>query len=295
MTIAACYLSSEGVVLGADSTSTMFVGNPGPNPGGSEHHYNYAQKIFEIGENSALGIVMWGLGSLGETSHRTLIARFADELRGAPFPAMTVVADRWNSLFWGVYGNQFGQVIQRTQQLLGQANRSQDEENELGFYLQKLSGGFCLGGYCPSDRQPQAFEITFGPNLTGPDPPQALEVGKAKFWGCPNIINRLVFGVDFSLLGAIEQSGKWSGTSDDLIALVIPHTLAQPFDLPIREAIDWVYTSIYTTSQAMKFSHLAPVCGGPVEIAVVTTDRRFRWVKHKKLEAAIVQGGNVDA
>lgn len=60
VTIAACYLSSEGVVLGADSTSTMFVRGHG-NQVDSEHHYNFAQKIFEFGEDSTAGIVMWGL------------------------------------------------------------------------------------------------------------------------------------------------------------------------------------------------------------------------------------------
>lgn len=80
MTIAACYLSSEGVVLGADSTTTMYVTCPGPNPLQTEHHYNYAQKVFQIGKESTLGITMWGLGNLGETSYRTLIAEFADTL-----------------------------------------------------------------------------------------------------------------------------------------------------------------------------------------------------------------------
>jgi hypothetical protein len=75
---------------------------------------------------------------------------------------------------------------------------------------------------------------------------------------------------------AILQSGKWNGTPNELAAPVMPHCLAQRLDLPIREPIDWVYTSIYTTNQAMKFSHLAPVCGSLVEVAVITTDRAFR-------------------
>src|SRR6266849_2312320 len=77
MTIAACYLSSEGVVFGADSTSTMFVAGPGPAPGGSDHHYNFTQKIFSIGQDSALAVTLWGLGNLGSVSHRTLVALFA--------------------------------------------------------------------------------------------------------------------------------------------------------------------------------------------------------------------------
>ncbi len=48
------------------------------------------------------------------------------------------------------------------------------------------------------------------------------------------------------------------------------------------------------TIKTMKFSHMAPVCGGPVEIAVVTTDRKFRWVRHKKFDAAIGEGGLFD-
>ncbi len=103
MTIAACYLSSEGVVLGADSTSTMFVQGPGPNPSGAHHHYNYAQKIFQIGEQGTLAMTMWGLGSLGETNYRTLIAQFADALAAQPAASMTEIADRWNNSFWAAH------------------------------------------------------------------------------------------------------------------------------------------------------------------------------------------------
>ena len=35
------------------------------------------------------------------------------------------------------------------------------------------------------------------------------------------------------------------------------------------------------------FSRLDPVCGGPIEVAVITTARRFRWVCHKELDAAL--------
>jgi hypothetical protein len=60
MTIAACYLSAEGVVFGADSTTTMFVSGIGPGAPGAEHHYNFAQKVLQIGENSTLAMTMWG-------------------------------------------------------------------------------------------------------------------------------------------------------------------------------------------------------------------------------------------
>jgi hypothetical protein len=77
MTIAACYLSAEGVVFGAASTTTVTVFQPGPTPSGTWHHFNYTQKVFEIGQGSTLGITMWGLGNLAARISRTLIARCA--------------------------------------------------------------------------------------------------------------------------------------------------------------------------------------------------------------------------
>ncbi len=216
MTIAACYLSSEGVVFGADSTTTMFVAGRGPNATGSEHHYNYAQKIFQIGQNSTLAMTMWGLGNLGETSYRTLIAQY--------------------------------------------------------------------------DKTPSAFEIQYNPMLTAPKPVDQLPIGTPKFWGCPNLVDRLLYGIDWEVLDDIERSEEWTGTKEKLFELITPHCLGQPQDLPIREAIDWIHASVYTTIKARKFSHLPSVCGGPVEMAVITTDRPFRWVRHKKFDSAISQG-----
>jgi len=291
MTIAACYVSGEGVVFGADSTSTMYVSAPGPAPGGVEHHYNYSQKIFEIGQDSTLAINMWGLGNLGQTSYRTLVAQFADSLTSQGAQTMADVAEGWNQFFWSAYSSEFGQVRARAQQLHSQPTRTPDEEAELSVLTQAFSGGFCIGGYLLNDRIPSAFEITYSPTQASAATPQALSIGSTRFWGCPNLINRLMFGLDPGLLATILQSGKWTGTDRELFELVSPHCLGQPRDLPIREAIDWVHASIYTTIKTMKFSHMAPVCGGPVEVAVITSDRRFRWVRHKRFDAAIEEGG----
>jgi len=197
-------------------------------------------------------------------------------------------------LFRGFFNGLLGQFLQRAQQLRGQPTRTAAEDVELGVLLRAFSGGFCIGGYLMNDRTPAAFEVLYAPTLTSPRPIDPLAVGSTRFWGCPNLINRLMFGLDESLFSTILRSGKWTGTSQDLFDLIQPCCLGQPFDLPICEAIDWVHASIYTTIKTMKFSHMAPVCGGPVEIAVITTDRRFRWVRHKKFDAAIGEGGLFD-
>ena len=169
MTIAACYVSAEGVVFGADSTATMFVSGPGPNPSGPSHQFNCAQKVFEIGdENSTLGITMWGLGNLGDVSHRTLIARFAETLVSQGAQSLSAVADAWNLFFWREYSAKFAAILQRVQQLVANHNRTPDENNELAVFVNTFSGGFCLGGYLRHERIPGAYVIEYDPTLSAP-------------------------------------------------------------------------------------------------------------------------------
>jgi len=294
MTIAACYVSAEGVVFGADSTTTIYIPGRGPGVPGTLHHYNFAQKVFQVGENSTLGMAMWGLGSLPHSSHRTLIAQFADLLLSHGAQSMEGVAKAWSQFFWNEYSTSLKELIDHARALQSRPTRTEEEQQELIRLLEHCSGGFCVGGYLMSDRMPSAFEIRYAPTLTEPAPVDPLPIGRPRFWGCPNLVHRLIYGLDEEVLSAILQSEKWKGTHEDLFALLMPHCLGQPFDLPIREAIDWVHASIYTTIKTMKFSHMPPVCGGPVEVAVITTDRKFRWVRHKGFDAAIGEGGLFD-
>jgi hypothetical protein len=279
MTIAACYLSPEGVVLGADSTSTGFSS-------AGLHHYNYAQKIFEIGERSSFGLTMWGLAATGTVSYRTLIARLADDMRQKLVSSVPDVVDRWADLFWNSYQAEFATDIAKVRSLAAKATRTPEEETEFQGVRFTLSGGFCIGGHVDADRSPKAYEVTYDPTWQKLAV-QELAIGRTWFWGSPNLIQRVIFGIDVELGDKILQSGKWTGTMQDLLDLAAGYRLSPPGILPIREAIDWVHASIYTTIKAMKFSQMAPICGGPIEIAVIATDRSFRWVRHKPFDSAI--------
>jgi hypothetical protein len=96
----------------------------------------------------------------------------------------------------------------------------------------------------------------------------------------------MVCGIDLEIYQKILNSGKWAGTEDELAQIVKEHSNIPQGILPLREAIDWVHSLIYSTIKAMKFSHTHQMCGGPPEVAVISTDRNFRWVHHKKLHSA---------
>jgi hypothetical protein len=129
--------------------------------------------------------------------------------------------------------------------------------------------------------------LDFKPTHTTAPAPVQLPGGG--FWGAPNFVERLIHGRDARLRGDFKASGKWSGTDAELDAVLNKHVL-QHGPLPIRDAIDFVHTCIYSTIKAFKFSNLPQVCGGPIELAVVTTDRKFRWVQHKPWDAAVTYG-----
>lgn len=293
MTIAACYVSPEGVVLGADSTSSAQIS---PVPGLTGFHYlNYNQKLFELGRESTLGVLTWGLGGLPGKSYRTLFAELADDLQANPPESVAEVVDRWIDLFWAIYSKQLSGQIARCAELAAKPPavaqvaeaRTEAEEEEFQTLHRGLFVGFCIGGYVLPDRTPTAFHMSFDPLAGKPTGKKIVE--SFRWWGAPNPIKRLILGSDDDLKQSLLDSGKWQGTEDELAAILAQQQLGHPM-LPIREAVDFVHACIYATIKAMKFSNLFQICGGPIEVAVITSDRKFRWVNHKPWDAAITEG-----
>lgn len=285
MTIAACYVLPEGIVLGADSTISTPVAS------GGFHYLNHNQKLFELGENSTFGVVTWGLGGIGAESYRSLIARLADHLKVTPPASVADVAQQWTDRVWDIYSRSpdVQAAIVRCKELNAAEARSKDEEDELLRLERGLTLGFCVAGYIPADRIPCAFQIVINPLQDKPTPVQ-IGMGHYAFWGAPNMIRRLIYGYDEGLAAQIMGSTKWGGTVDELNDLLNKNQLGCGLP-PMREAVDFVHTCIYSTIKALKFSSLSQICGGPIEVAVITTDRLFRWVRHKEWDSAIYDGG----
>ncbi|WP_422005378.1 hypothetical protein [Pyruvatibacter mobilis] len=296
MTIASCYLSPEGVVLGADSTTTYISGE-------TPHYFNNAQKVFEIGEDASLGLITWGLGGFSQVSFRQLIAELSDQLEAVQPSTVFEVANQWIDLVWAQYTSSFGNEINECQRLAAKEPfqsgqqvsnaRTQDEENIFRTLRNQLVMGFCIGGHILPKRASEAYAIILDP-MSGKPSPSALGMGEWSFWGAPNLIQRLINGCDDNLKSAILNSGHWNGNENDLQMVLNDQVLAHPTTLPIRDAIDFVHSCISSTIKSMKFSYLSQICGGPIEIAVITSDRRFRWVRHKNFDAAIKEGNTHD-
>lgn len=292
LTIAACYVAAEGVVLGADSTASAVTAD-GP------HYFNNNQKLFELGEDATLGVVTWGLGSLPTKSYRGMFATLADDLVKTPAKAVADVVARWIDMFWAEYSvhplvTAFQALDKRPafdkDTLKPAPNaRSEDEEATYQQLVLNLRVGFCIGGYIMPDRSPSAYWVGFDPKQAVKPTPSQIQMFGTMFFGAPNLFNRLMNGHDMGLNAALMASGKWQGTAADLQTELNKFAYGHAM-LPIRDAIDYVHACIYSTIKGLKFSSLSQICGGPIEIGVVTTDRRFRWVRHKTWDSAIAEG-----
>ena len=283
-------------MLGADSTASAFISQSG------FHYLNHNQKLFEVGSDSTLGVVTWGLGSIANLSHRTQIALLDDDLKANPAATVLEAANRFGRQIQPTYQATYGAELAQCQTLSvkppydpslaspSPAARTKDEESEFNNLRLGLSLGFCLAGFITPNRSASAAIVQFDPANGGAASVAPLS-GIAGFWGAPKIFERLIKGRDPEVRNDILSSGKWSGSEQDLDGILQKQELNH-LTLPIREAVDFVHVCIYTTIKAMKFSAMSQICGGPIELATITTDRKFRWVRHKEWDSAILDGEN---
>lgn len=284
MTIAACYLSPEDVVLGTDSTSTI-VG-----PDGEPSYLDHAQKLFEVGNPGAtIGLMTWGLGQIGDVSHRTIAAMVGAEHAQADFSELQPIATFAADLVWSYYLDAYREECSRAKVLQAKHEAGSvtvAEHAELR-RLAKLAGGYCIAGRTAAARPCTGFTIEWAPWL---DVPTVTELrGEQPYhWGVPQFALRLIYGWDHRAVEKIITSGKWTGTPEEILDLLADGAVVWPRRLPIREAVDWIHTLIHTTIRGTKFAQRAHACGGPIEIAAISADRPFRWVCHKRLDSALV-------
>lgn len=275
MTIAAAYLTSEGVVLGADSATVVSIQPPG-GPETVGQVLTHAQKVFEVGDSGKgrFGVCTWGSGTVAGVSHRTLIARLADEVCKSQDITVKEASEKLR------------EIVAKA------ASGGAEEGGDVGYFL---------GGWNRGDHAPECYQLRV-PAQGGPTI-KALDMGQGVFSGAPQFFTRVFRGHDPALPQRIAEALKvrledvpegfdefFDQAFEEASAPLVAAGLR---DLPIREAIDYVHTYLHITVKAYKFMFGIPVCGGPIEVAFVSTDRLFRWVCHKGFDSAIREEGVV--
>ncbi|MEW6482599.1 MAG: hypothetical protein AB1397_06350 [bacterium] len=119
--------------------------------------------------------------------------------------------------------------------------------------------GFQIAGYDENDTTPKTYTLKIGQK-------SVIEPVYEGGYGC-------TFGGD----GRIIQR-LWEDNPEN----PIPLPNYQFFSL--QDGIDYVEFLISTTIKAQKFLPMPQTCGGDTEIAVITPDEGFDWIKSKELD-----------
>lgn len=261
MTIAVALKVLDGIVLAADSATTLPI--PG---GGAANIYNHANKIANLRKGHPIGFMTWGAGGFGSASIATLAKDFRanwDQHVGPNYSVRDVASALRDELM-SVAGDDLLQMA----------------EGDRAF-------GFLVAGHKPEQPLGEAFIVGTDPfSGVWSDVIDTLDGDSGLIWfGDPRWIGRLVLGIDSPALGQalVDHFGATLENVNGIIETIQRYTEQQFVHpaMPIQDAIDCAAFLVDVTKGAVRFTPGAPVVGGPTEIAVITKHEGFKWVARK--------------
>lgn len=269
MTIAICVKVHNGVVLAADSASTLH------GPQGVLNVYTTARKIFNLYKGLPIGLTTWGIGGIGHASISVLAKDLRKRFMGdGPLHKEYQLDDKNYTM---------GQVADLTRKFFF-------EENYLNEFKDTPEGdkpfiGFKLAGYSAGEGLPEVWQIIIDKGNC--PPPQLIrpkeEIG-INWSGEPEAITRLIKGYSPRLADVLRDD---LGVPFEQIApamQIIDSKLEAPLlyaPMPIQDAID---LAIYLVEVSIMFSRFmpgAPTVAGPIDVASITKHEGFKWVRRK--------------
>lgn len=272
MTIALSLKINDGVVLAADSATTVFVRTPA-GQAGVANIYNNANKVFNLKKGLPIGAVTWGAGNIGNASISTLVKDLRKRFSGEDNQH-----DDWKlnpeNYTVAEVANQFRHFM--FDELYMPAFQHEQEKPQLGFVV---------SGYSAHATMADEYLIQIA-NGECPEPRllrQNHETG-ITWSGMGEALNRLALGFGSALPQVLQNQ---LGVPPQQIANGMP--IIQKFlhwpcvmpAMPLQDAIDLAEFFVDLTIQYARFSPAAPMVGGPIEVAAISKHEGFRWVKRK--------------
>ncbi|MBM4293693.1 MAG: hypothetical protein FJ126_02155 [Deltaproteobacteria bacterium] len=271
MTIAISLKVHNGVVLAADSASTLVT----PNPDGSTaviNIFNTARKVFNLYKGQPIGFVTWGAGSIGLASISTL----AKDLR----LRFTNKEPSHNEYWLDQEHYSMEQVANLVRKFFFEEKYTQ----ELRKIQPNLSIGFIVAGYSAGEDLAEEWEINIEKGeCSDPKPVRPKEETGITWAGEQEVINRLIFGYGTQLSEVLTEL-QVPFEQIPTIVEIFKLRLTKPWfysPMPIKDAIDLAMFLAEATIMFSRFTPGPPTVGGPVDVAAITKHEGFKWVQRK--------------
>jgi hypothetical protein len=277
MSIAVIIGVHDGVVLAADSASTLTItGMPLPpgSPGFVANVYDNANKIFNLVKGLPIGCITFGSGNIGNASIGTLIKDLRKQLTDTP--------QDWN---FDPKSYEMSGVADILAKFLADECDKLDAASKAN-----INAGFLLGGYSlPKGDLGESWSVEITKGI--PQPPKKLREPKdagVSWGGQGEVLQRIILGFSpqlFDILSQVTQSpaGKPSEMAAKLGPILMANLQAPMVfaPMPIQDAIDLARFLVHAASMFSRFIPGPNVVGGPIEIAVITKHEHFKWISRK--------------
>ena len=255
MTIVAGVKSRDGLILAADSMTTVTVATPvGPQ---FIKAYEHGRKLFHMG-TLPIGAVTYGLGNIGTRSMEGLVLEACKQMDDDLTDVEGVARALYDHLR-SEYDSAFDGLT--------------DE--------QKPACGFLVGGYSADEPLARLMEFEF-PAADGPTENLGPDEFGATWRGIDWPFTRLWRGFAPMMVARLQnEDGIAQARIDDLVGQL---EIGLAYEgMPVQDAINFATYILDTTIGAVRFAPGVAPCGGPLQVAAVIPDEGFHWVAKPKL------------
>jgi hypothetical protein len=269
MTIAISLKVNDGLVLAADSASTL------SEPAGVVNVYNHANKIFNLRKGLPVGAVTWGAGGIGTSSISTLAKDLRSRFEGSEPDYADWKLDPDNYTISEVK-KRVQEFFYVEQYLASTADWPED--------IEKPSLGFVVAGYSSGEPLAEEYQFTIENGELFEQPTRGKEEAGVGWNGQPEAITRLIYGMGTGMPQVLENDLGVPADQVDQATEVIGQRLGIDLvhaAMPFGDAIDLAEFLVDLTVKFSKFIPGAPTVGGPIEVAAISKHEGFKWIKRK--------------
>ncbi len=260
MTIVLALKVGDGLVLGADSASTVTTRN------GYHNSYFNAEKLFNLDRRLPLGLLTFGLGGLAGRS----VSSHVKDLREA-------LADAFDSRHLDVSSYSVGRAAELVREHFFE-----------GLYKPTIEAGedapamgFIVAGFSAGVRTGEVWTVTINRGGTCDEPrcvvPASQMVG-FHVEGQPEAVHRLLLGWAPEILTRLIQVGV--PEQDARVLLNATRPLIDS-TMPLQDAIDLVDYLVEVTCGFVRFEPGLATVAKPIDTAAITPHEGFRWIHRK--------------
>lgn len=274
MTIALSLKVHDGVVLAADSASTLIQQLPDGQTG-VVNVYNNANKIVNLCKGLPLGVITWGAGSIGPVSITTILKDLRSMLCGA--------TEGPDGADWALNVKNYGvdEVAGKVKQYVFDQLYTSAFEN----WGEAPQLGMIIAGYSSNGSHAEEYQIaTNAQGVDGPNLQRQPEESGVTMGGQFETIARLVMGIDPRLPQVLVENLGVPPAQVDQAVSIIQQQLTLPLiqdAMPFADALDLAHFLVDATIKVARFLPGPDTVGGPIEVAGITKHEGFKWVYRK--------------